>query len=136
MESEIDAIRQAYAALNRGDIEGFVKDFNDEIERTEFEGTPHGGTFRGIEAVKEHVKAGRSTWAEGTCEPERFVTVDDKIVVACHVRARLNGQTDWLEGRTGDVFTFRDGKVIEFRTFGDPDEAIAWAGVEKYESSN
>lgn len=36
----IDVLKRAYSALNRGDIEGFVKDFDPEIERIEFEGSP------------------------------------------------------------------------------------------------
>lgn len=87
------------------------------------------GEYHGIEAVMEHVIAGRSTWAEGACEPERFVTAGDKVVVCCHVRVRLNDQTEWLEGRTADVFTFRNGKVIEFRTFADERPALEYAGV-------
>ena len=129
MEAQIDAIKSAYAALNRGEIEGFVKDFDPQIERVEFEGSPMAGTYHGIEAVIAHVAQGRSTWAEGSCEPERFVTAGDKIVVSCHVRVRLKDQTDWLEGRTADVYTFRNGKVIEFRTFADENEALEWAGV-------
>lgn len=125
--AEIEAVRKAYAALNGGDIYGFVKDFDPKIVRIEFEGTPTGGTYRGIEAVTAHVTAGRSTWAEGACEPERFIVAGDKVVVTCNIRVRLNGQTDCLEGRTGDVFTFRDGKVIEFRTFSDEQKALEWA---------
>jgi ketosteroid isomerase-like protein len=127
MEAEIEAIKSAYAALNRGDVDGFVKDFDPQIERIEFEGSPMAGAFHGIEAVKAHVIKGRSTWAEGACEPERFMTAGDKVVVCCHIRVRLKDQTDWLEGRTGDVFTFRDGKVIEFRTFADEQEALEYA---------
>ena len=129
LAAETEAIREAYAALNRNDIEGFVKDFDPQIERIEFEGLPSGATYHGLEAVKEHVRKGRSTWAEGSCEPERFIVSPDKVVVFCHVRVRLKDQTDWLEGRTGDVFTFRNGKVIQFRTFADAQEALDWAGV-------
>lgn len=131
MEAEIEAVKQAYAALNRGDIDGFVKDFDPKIVRVEFEGSPMEGKHYGIEAVREHVNAGRSTWAEGVCEPERFVTSGDKVVVTCHVRVRLKDQTDWLEGRTGDVFTFRNGKIIEFRTFAEEKDALEYAGVDK-----
>ncbi|HRI03464.1 MAG TPA: nuclear transport factor 2 family protein [Pyrinomonadaceae bacterium] len=131
MEAEIEAVRQAYAALNRGDIDGFVKDFDPNIERIEFEGSPMEGKHHGIEAVREHVNAGRSTWAEGACEPDRFITSGNKVVVTCHVRVRLKDQTDWLEGRTGDVFTFRNGKVIEFRTFAEEKDALEYAGVDK-----
>ncbi len=100
----IDVLKRAYSALNRGDIEGFVKDFDPEIERIEFEGSPMAGAFHGIEDVRAHVTQGRSTWAEGSCEPERFVAAD--------------------------VFTFRNGKVTEFRTFADEQQALEWAGAE------
>ena len=38
-------------------------------------------------------------------------------------------QTEWIDGDIGDVFTFRGGKAIQFRTFGDPKEALKFAGV-------
>jgi ketosteroid isomerase-like protein len=128
--AETEALREAYAALNRNDIDGFVKDFDPQIERVEFEGSPTGGTYIGIEAVKAHVARGRSTWAEGACEPERFIVAGDKVVVSCHVRVRLKDQTDWLEGRTADVYTFRNGKAIEFRTFADEQQTFEYADIE------
>lgn len=130
LTAETEALRDAYAALNRGDIDEFVAIFDPHIERIEFEGTPLAGTFHGIEAVKAHVVQGRSTWAEGACEPERFVAAGDKIVVVTNVHVRLKDRTDWLDGRTGDVFTFRNGEAIEFRTFLTSEEALAWAGLE------
>lgn len=127
--AETQMLRDAYAALNRNDIDGFVKDFDPRIERVEPPGFPLAGTYRGIEAVKEHVSKGRSTWAEGGCEPERFVAAGDKIVVYVHVRVRLKDRTDWIDGRLTDVYTFRDGKATEFRTFADEQPALEWAGV-------
>ena len=72
----------------------------------------------------------RSTWAEGSCEPERFIVAGDKIVVFIHVRVRLKHETEWREGRIVDVYTFRNGKAIQFRTFADRQQALEWAGVE------
>lgn len=131
MLNETQALRQAYAALNRGDIDGFVSVLDPEIVRIEFENTPLAGEFRGIEAVTEHVRNGRSTWAEGSCEPEQFIAAGDKVVVLTNVHVRLNGRADWLDGRTGDVFTFRNGRAIEFRTFAEPDEALKFAGADR-----
>ena len=90
--NETEAIKEAYAALNRNDVEGFVKDFDPQIERIEFEGSPMAGTFIGIEAVKKHVTQGRSTWAEGGCEPERFLVLDatDEVeAIAAAIRDRV-----------------------------------------------
>lgn len=125
--AETVALRQAYAAINRNDIEGFAQILDPQIERIEPEGFPTSGTYHGIDAVKEHVAKGRSTWAEGVCEPTHFVAAGDKFVVSLHVRVRLNGHTDWIDARIADVFTFRNGKAVLFRTFADESEALAWA---------
>lgn len=127
MESEIEAVTQAYAALNRNDIEGFAQILDPQIERIEPEGFPSAGTYHGLEAVKAHIAKGRSTWAEGACEPTGFVTAGDKVVVSLHVRVRLKDHIDWIDGRIADVFTFRNGKAVLFRTFADESEALAWA---------
>jgi ketosteroid isomerase-like protein len=130
MAGEIEGLRAAYAALNRGDVAGFVAGFDPGVVRVEFLGSPMGGTYRGLAEVTAHVARGRGAWAEGGCEPERFVVAGDRVIVAVRVRVRLKSETAWREGRTADVYTFRDGKVVEFRTFIDEQQALAWAGVQ------
>jgi len=132
LAAEIEALRAAYAALNRNDVAGFVAAFDPQIVRVEFPDSPMGGTYRGLEAVTAHVVAGRGSWAEGACEPERFQVVGDRVIVFTRVRVRLKAETQWRVGRTFDVFTFRDGKAIEFYTFGDEPQALAWAGVKPH----
>jgi len=130
LTAETEAIKEAYAALNRNDVSGFVAAFDPQIERIEFAESPSGGTYHGLAAVKAHVAQGRSTWAEGSCEPERFIVAGDKIVVFLHVLVRLKDHTEWVEGRTADVYTFRNGKAVQFRTFADKQQALEWAGIE------
>jgi ketosteroid isomerase-like protein len=129
LAAETEAIREAYAALNRNDIPGFVRVFDPQIERIEFLELPQGGTYHGLEAVTAHVAKARGTWAEGSCEPQRFIAAGDRVIVFVHVRVRLKTETEWREGRTADVFTFRNGKAIQFRTFADERQALEWAGV-------
>lgn len=129
LAAEVEAVREAYAALNRGDVAGFVAILDPLAERVEPPEFAGGGTHRGLAAVTEHVEKGRGTWAEGGCEPERFVVAGDRVIVSIHVRVRLKGEADWREGRIADVFTFRDGKAVEFRTFADEREALEWAGA-------
>lgn len=141
LAAETEALREAYAALNRGDIPGFVKLFDPQIERIEPADFPQGGTYQGLAAVTEHVSKGRGTWAEGGCEPQRFIVAppgdggSDRIIVLINVRVRLKTETQWREGRLADVYTFRDGKAIQFRTFGDERQALEWAGVKVSEAN-
>ena len=129
LASETESLRQAYAALNRNDLTGFMEIFDPEIERVEPEGFPTSGTYRGLEAVMAIFSQARSTWAEGSCEPERFLIDGDKVIVYVHVLVRLKDKSDWIDGHIVDVFTWRNDKAIQFRTFAEEKEALEWAGV-------
>ena len=86
MSTGTEALRQSFAAINRDDVQAAVKDFDAEIVRIEREGFPTSGTYRGVAEVQKHPSKGRGTWAEGSCEPEKFLENGDKVVVYLHVR--------------------------------------------------
>jgi ketosteroid isomerase-like protein len=133
MSTEIEAIHQFFAAINRNDMRAIIKDFDPQIVRIEPEGFPTAGTYRGIAEVQEHVAKGRGTWAEGTCEPEEFFTHGDKVVVYLHARVRLKDSSDWIDGRFADGFVFWACKIIQYLSFGERREALKWAGIEEQE---
>ena len=133
MNNEIEVLEQFYAAINRNDMQGIPTYFDPQIVRIEPEGFPTAGTYRGIAEVQEHITKGRGTWAEGTCEPEKFLTNGDKVVVYLHVRVRLKDSLDWVGGRFADGFVFRDGKITHYRSFGEQLDALTWAGIEAQE---
>lgn len=55
LAAETEALREAYAALNRNDIPAFVEIFDPQIERIEPAEFPQAGTYHGLAAVKVHV---------------------------------------------------------------------------------
>ena len=134
MNNEIEILKQFFAAINRNDMPAITQYFDPQIVRIEPEGFPTAGTYRGIAEVQEHVTKGRGTWAEGTCEPEKFLTNGDKVVVYLHVRVRLRDSLDWVEGRFADGFVFRAGKITQYLSFGERRDALKWAGIEEHEN--
>ena len=134
MSSTIEALKLFFAAINRNDMQAITKDFDPEIVRIEPEGFPTAGTYRGIAEVQEHVTKGRGTWAEGTCDPEKFLVNGDKVVVYLHVWVRMKDSTHWVGARFADGFVFRNGKIIQYLSFGDRAEALKWAGIEDQEA--
>ncbi len=80
--------------------------------------------------MQEHVRTGRGTWAEGSCEIEKFLINGDKIVVYLYAWVRLKGATEWTGGRFADGFVFRNGKITEYRSFGERVQALEWAGIQ------
>ena len=125
-----ELLERFYAALNRNDLPAITRDLDPEILRIEFEGLPMAGTYRGVAEVKEHIAKGRGTWAEGACEPEKFLENGNRIVAYVHVLVRQKGSTDWIEGRIADGFEFRSGKITQFRSFTERTEALKWAGID------
>jgi ketosteroid isomerase-like protein len=110
-------------------MQAITRDFDPEIVRIEPEGFPTAGTYRGIAEVQEHVRTGRGTWAEGTCEPEKFLFNGEKVVVYLYAWVRLKNAADWTGGRFADGFVFRHGKITEYRSFGERVQALNWAGM-------
>jgi uncharacterized protein len=133
MDNEIMALERLYAAINRNDMHGMTEHFDPQIVRIEPTGFPTGGTYRGIVEVQENVAKGRGTWAEGACEPERFLANAEKVVAYLHVRVRLKDSIDWIDGRFADGFVFRNGKITQYLTFAERLDALRWAQIEEQE---
>lgn len=136
MTPEVDALKHFFDAVNRNDMQAFARDFDPQIVRIEPEGFPTAGTYRGSAAVQENVRTGRGTWAEGSCDPEKFLIKGEKVVVYLHAWVRLKDATDWTGGRFADGFVFCNGKITEYRTFGERKQALEWAGIHDEESSS
>jgi ketosteroid isomerase-like protein len=130
MSKQVEVLKAFFAAINRNDIDAACKDFDQDIVRVEPEGFPTSGTYRGTEAVREQVRRGRGSWAEGSCDPEGFFVKGDKAVVYLYAWVRLHGATDWIGGRFADGFAFRDGKIVDYRSFGEREDALRWAGID------
>jgi len=130
MSANTDTIQHFYAAINGNDLHALTRYFHPEIVRIEPQGFPSAGTYRGAREVQEHVAKGRGSWAEGSCEPEQILENGQKVVACVHVSVRLHGSKDRVEGNFADGFLFRDGKILEYHTFGQPSEAFSWAGIQ------
>lgn len=130
MRTNTEALSEFYAAVNRNDIDAITKDFDAEIVHIEPEGFATAGTHRGPQEVQDSVRKGRSTWAEGSCDIEKFLGNQEKTVVFLHAWVRLQNATEWTGGRFADGFVFREGKIVEYRTFWKREEALKWAGID------
>ena len=60
---------------------------------------------------------------------EKFLANGDKVVVYLHAWVRLKDSTKWVGGRFADGFVFRNGKIIQYLSFGQRAEALEWAGI-------
>jgi ketosteroid isomerase-like protein len=81
----------------------------------------------------EGVARAWSRWLEGSerllVELEQLVEVDDRIVSIHRVQSKARHTGIEFDLRVAYLWTFRDGKIIHFRSYLDPDQAIEAARV-------
>lgn len=129
-ESDLEIIRQVYAGINANDVDSILDLMHSDIVRIEPEGFPTAGTYRGHTEMRQHLKSGRSTWAEGSCDPVNFFVSGNKIVVVVHIKVRLKDHSNWIDAQIADGFVLEQGKVREFHSFANDMKAFIWAGIE------
>jgi len=124
-EHIIEGLRRAYEAFSRGDIQGAVDavDMDPDILWTEPETFYAGGTYRGREGVAKYLTLSREASEKVLSEPEEILEVGDKIVVFVHFQAWPRGGGQLREGHIADVYTVRDGRVVQMQAYSDPEEA-------------
>ncbi|MCV7400930.1 nuclear transport factor 2 family protein [Mycobacterium fragae] len=107
----IEATKKGYAAFNAGDLETALSVFDDAVEWSIPGESAIGGTYRG----KAEMTGLLAQLAEKTTsvQTKRFLADGDVVVVLTEVTA--GGETS----QEADVFTFRNGKVIQAQSFGD-----------------
>jgi ketosteroid isomerase-like protein len=60
---------------------------------------------------------------------EQILGSGDRLVSVHHVHMRARHTGIEFEGPVAYVWTFRDGKVIHFRSYRDPQEALEAVGL-------
>lgn len=129
-ERGIAGLRAAYAAFNRGDIDGAVAMLDPNVEWIEPTEFPGGGVHRGVESVKHYLAQSRAGATEVISEPERFIPSGDRIIVFVHARVLPKKSATWQEIRLADVYRFHDGRVTQMHAFANREDALRWAGIE------
>jgi ketosteroid isomerase-like protein len=90
-----------------------------------------GETYRGHEGVARATERWLEPYERLTIELEQIVGADDRLVSIHRVRGRARYTGIEAEGPVAYLWTFRDGKVIHFRSYRDPDEALEAAGLQE-----
>ena len=119
--SNVELTRRSYEAFARGDLDGVVADMHPEIEWHQAQGLPHGGLYRGLDAVRAHVfdPLAAEWWDEFAADPDAFLDAGDEVVVLGRYRGRARHTGKVLDVPYVHVWSYRDGRAWRFRQFLD-----------------
>ena len=109
-------------------MDAAVTPLDAQIDWSEPAEFPGGGSYHGRDAVKQYLTQSRTSWAEGSSNPVKFIPAGNRIVVFVHARFRFKDSSEWHEVNLADVYTVLDNKIVAMRAFADRQEALHWAG--------
>ena len=124
-EENVEIVRRAYVALTRGEEDTLrdlaapelVVDFSRRLVEP--------GLLSRDEALGVFFSQLRETWDDWPVwEPKKLIDADDKVVAFIRTSARGKGSGVEVDAYVWNLWTFRDGKVVELKYFGD-DQAAA-----------
>jgi ketosteroid isomerase-like protein len=125
---EVWNIRGSLEAWSQGEADTSL--FDPEVTYEDTTLPDHvGETYRGYAGVARATERWIEPYEELTIELERIVGEDDLFVSIHRTRAKARHTGIEFEGPVAYVWTFRDGKVIHFRSYRDPAEALEAAGL-------
>jgi len=118
--NNVELIKNLYQAFAAGDIPAVLQSFNENIEWTEAEGFPYGGTYRGGTAILENVFVKLATeWNDFKAEPEEFLDAGEKIVALGNYSGIYETTGKSMNVPFAHVWTLENGKVKKFVQYTD-----------------
>jgi ketosteroid isomerase-like protein len=93
-----------------------------------------GETYRGHEGVARATARWLEPYEGLTIDLEQIVGRGDRLVSIHRVRGRARYTGIEAEGPVAYLWTFRDGRVIHFRSYRDPEEALEDIGLSEQDA--
>lgn len=118
--SNADIITAHYSASDRGDLDGMLAPFADDVHWTEAAGFPYAGTYIGPDAVAAGVfQRIQDEWDDYTVTIDEVVDGGDVVVgIGTYSGTyRLTGR--FFAARVAHVWRLAGGRVIAFEQFTD-----------------
>ena len=130
--NNVDIVREAYDAVNRGDLDMAVSCIAPDMEYVARGAVPGAtGVFMGPEGVKEFIAGLYGEFDEPRADVSELLDAGDQVLVSATARGRwkLSGvETTW---DTWQPWTVRNGKLVRGQGFTSREEAVAAAGLDR-----
>jgi ketosteroid isomerase-like protein len=100
----------------------------DEAEWVNPRDAVEGGTRRGADAFNDAIESVFAAWDDVWFDTDRVIDQGDEVIALGVLRGHIRGPGMEVESPHGQVWTFRDGRVLRMRWFNTHAEALQAAG--------
>ena len=118
--SNLDSVKALYQAFGKGDIPSVLGFLSRDIDWTEAEGFPYGGTYHGPNAVLTEVfmRLG-SEWIGFAAVADEFIDGGDTVVALGKYSGTYKKTGKSFQANFAHVWKVQDGKAIRFIQYVD-----------------
>jgi ketosteroid isomerase-like protein len=126
-QENLDLARRGYACFGRGDLDGLMALFDEQIEwiTPGPSEVPIAGRRRGHQQVRAFFDELAKMVDMERFEPKDFLAQGDRVVVTGEERFRMKASGHQITMPWAHVFRMRDGKVVEFEEYADMTPIVA-----------
>ena len=130
MTPPLEAVRAMVDAWNRNDFEAWLDGFDPECEVQFRPQVPEPGPFHGREELRGWAEGFRGAMGSGRVEiTEVLAESADRAVVVFDFRTTGAGSGVPIGLHWANVFEFRNGRIVRWHDYDDPDQAVEAAGL-------
>jgi ketosteroid isomerase-like protein len=131
-QENVEMAGQVLDALARRDVSRLIALTDPEVEWHSFFAVlapGEGGAYRGHEGIRQYVSDLNDAWEIVRCDVDDGLGVDDIALLIGRVHYRGKGSGLETESPAGWMFKFREGRVVCFRAFREPGQALETLGL-------
>jgi ketosteroid isomerase-like protein len=130
--SDLEVVKQGYAAWSRGDLDAFVAHYTESVEVRPYLGRSLGAsTYHGHAGLRQWYSDATEEWDRLDVTPEEFIEGDGVVVVGLRAVGLGKGSHIEVDAHIWHVIELAEGKVYRLRGFGDRAEALRAAGMKE-----
>jgi uncharacterized protein len=116
-QENVDVVRRSFEAFGRGDFPAVLETMHADVEWTDPETLPWGGTHRGHDGFGRHMLDFMGHFDEVRIDPDQFLDAGDSVVVTGRMVGRAQGQD--VNVPTAFIWRLEGGKARQVVTFTD-----------------
>jgi ketosteroid isomerase-like protein len=121
---DVQTLRNAYQALNRGEIARALDVLDPDAEWSEHSDLPEAATYRGRDSIRAFLESYLESWEQFHQDTEDVIDGGDQVAVLLHLVARGRGSGIEVEARYAHLWTMREGKGVRVDAYADRERAL------------
>ena len=131
-QQNIELVRRAFGAINRGDVDGALELGADDFEMDWSNSIgPAKGIYRGREEIREFQTTFLDAFEEVRWDPQEIIEVDDsRLIIVNHIRMRGRGSGVEVDAVGAQLWTITEGLARSVKLYQSKGDALDAVGLQ------